>query len=143
MIIVVLIFNNSLNDIVDVTCSHGSECTMYTGIKTQTGISLAIIGIIIVIGLVIMFSKPQEKIVFKKIKEKSVKKKINMNDLNNEEKKLVKIVQDNEGTIFQSDLVDNSGFSKVKVSRILDKLEGRGVLERKRRGMSNVVVLKN
>ena len=33
--------------------------------------------------------------------------------------------------------------TKVKVTRILDKLEGRGLVERKRRGMTNVVMLKN
>ncbi|PIN91750.1 hypothetical protein COU61_01900 [Candidatus Pacearchaeota archaeon CG10_big_fil_rev_8_21_14_0_10_35_13] len=47
-----------------------------------------------------------------------------------------------DGTLFQSDLVDKSGFDKVKVTRILDKLEGKGFIERKRRGMSNVVILK-
>ena len=45
-------------------------------------------------------------------------------------------------TIFQSDLVEKTEFDKVKVSRILDKLEGRQLIERKRRGMTNVVVLK-
>jgi uncharacterized membrane protein len=32
--------------------------------------------------------------------------------------------------------------TKVKVSRILDSLETKNLLERRRRGMSNVVVLK-
>ena len=33
--------------------------------------------------------------------------------------------------------------NKVKITRILDKLEGMGILERKRRGMTNVVILKH
>ena len=44
--------------------------------------------------------------------------------------------------MFQSDLVEKSEFPKAKVSRILDKMEARGLLERKRRGMANAVVLK-
>jgi len=48
-----------------------------------------------------------------------------------------------DGTIFQSELVEKSGLDKVKVSRILDRLEGKGLIERKRRGMSNVIVLKH
>ncbi len=59
-----------------------------------------------------------------------------------DEKVIVKIVIDDGGTIFQSQLVEKSGFSKSKVSLILDKLEARRILERKRRGMTNVVVLK-
>ena len=47
-----------------------------------------------------------------------------------------------EGTVFQSDLIRKTGFSKVKVSRILDRLEMTGLVERRRRGMANVIVLK-
>ncbi len=48
-----------------------------------------------------------------------------------------------DGTAFQSDLVEKTGLDKVKVTRILDRLEGKGLVERKRRGMSNVVILKH
>ena len=58
------------------------------------------------------------------------------------EKVIVKLAIDDGGTIFQSQLVEKSGFSKSKVSLILDRLEARRVLERKRRGMTNIVVLK-
>jgi uncharacterized membrane protein len=46
------------------------------------------------------------------------------------------------GSLFQGDLIKTTGFSKVKLSRILDKLESRGAIERKRRGMANLVVVK-
>jgi hypothetical protein len=59
-----------------------------------------------------------------------------------DERTLVRIVADEGGTIFQSQLVEMSGFSKSKVSLVLDRLEARGVLERRRHGMSNAVVLK-
>ena len=55
---------------------------------------------------------------------------------------LVQIVVDNDGTVFQSQLVEESGFSKSKVSIVLDRLEARGILERRRHGMSNAVILK-
>ena len=44
--------------------------------------------------------------------------------------------------MFQADLIDKSGLGKVKISRILDRLEGKGLIERKRRGMNNIVVFK-
>jgi uncharacterized membrane protein len=60
----------------------------------------------------------------------------------NDESRLVQIVVDNDGTIFQSQLVEESGFSKSKVSIVLDRLEARRILERRRHGMSNAVILK-
>ena len=45
-------------------------------------------------------------------------------------------------TIFQADLIEKTGFGKAKMTRILDRLEGKGFVERKRRGMTNVVVIR-
>jgi uncharacterized membrane protein len=54
---------------------------------------------------------------------------------------LEKLIESN-GSIFQSELVGHTGHTKVKITRILDRLEGRGLIERKRRGMTNVVILR-
>ena len=48
-----------------------------------------------------------------------------------------------EGSVLQSELVSTTGLTKVKVTRILDKLEGKGLIERRRRGMTNIVILKH
>jgi uncharacterized membrane protein len=61
---------------------------------------------------------------------------------NPDEKRIVSLIIEEGGTIFQSQLVDKSGYSKTKVSLILDRLEAKKILERKRRGMSNAIVLK-
>lgn len=145
--IIVLIFNFGLRSIVTQSCGHGSECSMYGTIVMQTWISLAIAGLVLIIGLFLIFSKEEKEIIIKKIKEKvHLEKKrlpIDYNNLDKDEKIIVRAVEEAEGTIFQSDLVEKTGINKVKVSRILDKLEGRQLIERKRRGMTNVVVLKN
>ena len=60
--VIAMIFNIGLKSIVDETCSHGPSCSMYETISVQTWISMAIIGIILVIGIVIMFMKPKEKL---------------------------------------------------------------------------------
>ena len=59
-----------------------------------------------------------------------------------DETQIAKIIANEGGTIFQSQLVETSGFSKSKVSIVLDRLEARGVIERRRHGMSNVIILK-
>ncbi len=142
--IIILIFNIGLRNIVDDTCSHGSECTMYDTIAIQTWVSLAIAGLILVIGLFLVFSKEETKIITKtkKVEIEKKTKPIDYTKLDKEEKIIMKAIEEAQGTIFQSDLVEKIGFDKVKVSRILDRLEGRQLIERKRRGMTNVVVLK-
>jgi uncharacterized membrane protein len=62
--------------------------------------------------------------------------------LDEEEKKVYEILKANNGSAYQSDVIKEAGFSKVKISRILDRMEAKGVAERKRRGMTNLIVLK-
>jgi uncharacterized membrane protein len=80
-------------------------------------------------------------------KDKRISVRENWDDLleklsSDDEKEIVKLIIAEGGTIFQSQLVDKSGYSKSKVSLILDRLEAGKILERRRRGMSNVIVLK-
>ena len=51
------------------------------------------------------------------------------------------VVLDADGVVAQSDIVDRTDLSKATVSRTLDSLETRGLVERKRRGMGNTVLL--
>lgn len=132
-------FNFALKGIVSETCSHGPTCTMYDTISIQTGISLLIAGFILLLGIFLIFAKPEERVIIKKIKDK--KKIINLSGLNALEKKAVKLVQENGG-IFQADLMEKLGVGKVGLTRLLDKLEAKQIVERKRRGMNNFVVLK-
>lgn len=151
--VIVILFNNALTTIVNTSCSHGTTCPMYGTIHTQTYISVALIVIIVVIGLVLLFSKEERQIVVKKVKEKSNGNDSNMNSglkikeqnlklLDQDEKKVYQLLIENKGTIFQSELVEKSEFDKVKVTRILDKLEGKQLIQRMRRGMTNVVIIK-
>jgi uncharacterized membrane protein len=139
--ILVLIFNFSLKTISEMSCSHGPECTMYDTMNAQLWISLSIVLIILIIGIVIMLTKPKEKLVVKTLHEK--KKKLNLNGLDKNEKEVVKILQDENGAIFQKTLMEKLEIGKVGITRLLDKLEAKQLIERKRRGMNNIVVLKN
>ena len=62
--------------------------------------------------------------------------------LKDDEQKVFQAVLDSEGIIAQSDLSDLTGVSKSNVSRALDLLESRGYVERRRRGMGNIIILK-
>ena len=138
--IIVFIFNNALTAIVDTSCFHGPSCPMYGTINTQTYVAGALILIIVIIGLVLIFAKENERIVTKLVKDK--KKKIILNGLDKKEKEVVKLIQKENGTIFQADLMEKFGIGKVGITRLLDKLEAKQIIERKRRGMNNIIVLR-
>jgi len=58
------------------------------------------------------------------------------------ERKILEFISQKGGAVIQSELVSEFGFSKAKVSRLVDKLELKGLVERRRRGLVNLVVLK-
>jgi uncharacterized membrane protein len=61
--------------------------------------------------------------------------------LANKERDVYEAVLEADGVLPQSDIVDRTALSKASVSRALDGLEAKQLLERKRRGMGNVVIL--
>lgn len=142
-------FNMAISEIVSVACSHGPECPMWGTLGFQTNISIGITLFIMSIGIyMVAFGKDR------KVYNRVVKPQVKMNEitrdnfegvlkkLDSEEKKVFESLIDERGSIFQSSLVEKTGLSKVKVTRLLDKLEGKGLLERKRRGMTNIVMIK-
>src|SRR3989338_4620117 len=145
IVLLVFLFNNTLMESVRNSCfiQHGDvkSCEMYNSVNYQTYLALGIVGVLIIFGLFLIFSKPNEKIVVKKIKEKKIEKKVNLSSFRPEEKKVYNLVKEN-GAMFQADLIEKTGFSKARMTRIVDKLEGNDLVDRKRRGMTNVVVMK-
>ena len=66
-----------------------------------------------------------------------------MENLDNEEKNTMNLLLENKGNMYQMDIIEKTNLNKVKITRILDSLESQGFIERKRRGMANIVMLKN
>ena len=147
---IIFSFNQALIEMAAASCTMGDSCPMWGTIDFQTNISLGLNIFIALIGLYfIFFAKEQtivKKIVKKQVKiEKPSKKHYSdiMKRLSNDEKLVFEKIFDSGGSIYQSNLIKGTNFSKVKMTRILDKLETRRLIERKRRGMTNIVVLKN
>lgn len=113
-------------------------------------ISWVISGMLAMIGFYLIFSKADKGAAIQKEKPgQDLPNELNTADFSSvsaklepNEKAVFEKVIESQGTIFQSELVEKTAFSKVKVTRILDKLEGKGLIERKRRGMTNVVILR-
>lgn len=122
----------------DITGTSMLSCPAHTSntswiIVFGFGIAFLILGI----GIYMLFvAKPEA------LEAKKDFIEVDLTKLDEEEKKLYKEIKNKGGSAYQSDLVSVTDFSKVKITRILDKLESKGILERKRRGMTNIIVLK-
>ena len=141
--VIVYIFNIGLKKIVGETCTHGPTCSMFDTISVQTYISLGIAALILIIGIFVFFSKEEVKVEIKKVEIRDKKKKLDLKGLDKEEKEVVKLLQEESGAMFQKTLMEKLEIGKVGMTRLLDKLEAKQIIERKRRGMNNVVVLKH
>ena len=137
------LYNRALTQIVNENCSHGPTCPMWESVGFQTSINLAVIGAVVLVGVYfIFFVKDEENkpITPKKIEKRDYSKVLK--ELSDDERHVMTKLIAAQGSLFQSDLVSDV-HTKVKVTRILDRLEGKGLVERKRRGMTNVVLLKH
>jgi len=59
---------------------------------------------------------------------------VDLNSLKGNERKIVEILAEDGGVVFQSEIVEKSGLPKSTVSLILDKLEAKGIVEKRRNG---------
>jgi len=142
LVAIIFIFQSALTQIVNSSCSmEVTACPMYSTITQQTYLALAIVGVLVIIGLILIFAKPKEKIIVRRVKES--KKKLNLDGLEKSEKEAINLLQKDNGAMFQSELMEKLNIGKVGVTRLLDKLEAKQIIERKRRGMNNIVVLKD
>ena len=112
------------------TCpAHQSNFSWLIVLAFGVGFVLLAIGIYIFL----LNRHPEEKTSFKKI---------DVSKLDDEEKTVYDFLKSKEGSAYQTDLIKETNFSKVKITRLLDKMETKGIVERKRRGMTNIIVLK-
>lgn len=145
----VFFYNRTLNDLAASSCTEdASLCPHAKIVDTQNMVIAALIVVIIAmagwLGYNAYFAKPTEAAPSAPETKSAParKKRINESELDADEARVVAAINSAGGSVFQSDILKTTGFSKVKVSRLLDKLEHKELIERKRRGMTNLVVVK-
>src|SRR3989344_1215107 len=127
------------------TCILPDGTCIHTTADSIIYVAIGIAALIAAIGFYLILKKKEpQKDVAKNIIEKSEEKNLSEapKTMMPESKKVFDLINQSNGAILQGELVAKSGMDKVKVSRILDKLEMQGLIERRRHGMSNLVVLK-
>ena len=60
-----------------------------------------------------------------------------------DEKRIIKFIIENKGKVGQSSIVKNTGINKVKVSRIIDNLVKRDILDKIKEKKTNIIKLKD
>lgn len=145
----VFFYNRTLNELAVSSCTDaaGPACPHQKIVETQNLVIAILIAVIAAVAGWVAYQLYWKK---PALKESPVQmprahapaRKIDPAALEPDEKKIVEILQEEQGSAFQSDVIKRLGYTKVKVSRILDRMEQKGLVERKRRGMANLVVLR-
>ena len=115
-------------------CFNNTECSTIERGLSISHIAIGIFSFILALGFYLLFFN-KERII--------EQKEYDISKLNKEEKRVFSFIKENkEKGTYQSNIVKEFDFPKSKVSRILDRLENFGIIERKRRGMTNLIALK-
>ncbi len=100
-------------------------------------IAFGLVILILAAGVYILFQTRRSTVV-----EHKHHKQHDTSKLTDEEKMVYTYLHEHDGSAYQSDLIKATGYSKVKMTRVLDHLQAKGIVGRERRGMTNIVVLK-
>jgi DNA-binding transcriptional ArsR family regulator len=65
-----------------------------------------------------------------------------MKYLDSGEREIYSLLVDAGGTVLRRDITSIKGYSKATITRILNRLEAKGIIERMRHGTTNQIVLK-
>ena len=113
------------------------QCPVHTSNLSWLFVVLfAISALILALGVYLMFALPRPN------EAKEDVSPLDFSKLDEQEARVCNLLKEHEGSMYQSDLMKELNLSKVQMTRILDKLETRKIVERKRRGMTNIVVLR-
>jgi uncharacterized membrane protein len=77
----------------------------------------------------------------KRLKRKNKEINAILDLLSIEQRKILRVLIENNGRLAQSKLAKKTGLSRVKISRELKKLEQKKVIEKVKSGMTNTVIL--
>jgi len=113
----------------------GMTCTPYSHIPALSYLGFGTTIVTTLIGIYLVFFYKKGAAPRTDVKKVAA-------SLSGEEKKAYDALVAADGSLMQSQLLEQLGLSKVRVSRLLDRMEGRGLVERRRSGMTNVVLLK-
>ncbi|AJF61749.1 TPA: hypothetical protein HA239_01575 [Candidatus Woesearchaeota archaeon] len=110
-----------------------ADCPAHKSISSWLlSLSFGIVFLMVGAGIYLLFQKDREKEF----------KKIDTSKLDEKERQIYELLKQNNGSLYQSDVVKETGLSKVQTTRVLDRMASKDIIGRQRRGMTNIVILK-
>ncbi|MBU4493048.1 MAG: MarR family transcriptional regulator [Nanoarchaeota archaeon] len=145
-------FNNALNAQAEASCNcvemqESGVCPMENQTPWQTYLGIILISGIAALGIYLIFFEKSQKEITKILeKQKHIQLKeekfdILLMGLNDDEKKVLKAVKEQDG-ITQQTLRLRTDIHKSKLSIVLDGLEKKGLITRKEKGKTKQVFIK-
>lgn len=150
--ILIFLFDKQINEQAEMGCEciameEGGSCPMEDHGHWQTYAGIILISGLVALGIyLIFFEKSQKEIIStlerqKRVQTEEEKFGILLRGLNEEEKKIINAVREQEG-ITQQTLRFRTDMHKSKLSIVLDGLEKKGLIVRKDKGKTKQVFLK-
>jgi uncharacterized membrane protein len=93
---------------------------------------ISFISLIVGASIILLFQWKINKLQLKKL----------LTILPDDEKEIINCLLDNENKIEQNYLVAYTKYNKVRISRILEKYKQKGLIEKKKLGNTNLIILK-
>jgi membrane associated rhomboid family serine protease len=121
-------------------------CELHCVHRSEIIIALIAIGLFgLFIGSLTYYfiSEKKEKEITKTHKEIHKGAIITLNFLNAEEKKIMKAIIESKGNILQSKLSKKTGLTRVAISRHINALERKQIIQKKQAGMTNIIIMES
>lgn len=141
MFFLIVSMTEQLNQYIHASCTHpaGEVCPMSSELPVQSYAGFSLDFVTGAFGFFLVYRSRQAR---RSDSEKKHEFERTLKGLDGDEKKVYEMISGSDGVVFQSDIVEKTQFPKVKVTRLLDRMEHKGLVERRRRGMSNIVLIK-
>jgi uncharacterized membrane protein len=65
-----------------------------------------------------------------------------LDELGSDERMVIELIQENGGKMLQKDIVEDSKYSKAKISGVIGSLEEDDIVSKEKEGRSNKILLK-
>jgi ribosomal protein S25 len=148
----VFMFNDALNEHAEGSCEceamlDGGACPMDSEVPWQTYLGIILVAGLAALGLYLVFFERSQVAIMSALenhnKEQSGEERFRLllKGLDNEEKKVVKAVKEQDG-ITQQTLRLRTDLHKSKLSILLDRLEKKGLVKRVVKGKTKQVFLR-
>ena len=140
--IITLVFNYSLTQEAkaDCTLEGDTTCVVSKLVREQTILIVIIAIVLFIVGLILILRRNTSHMIVKE--HSKTPKLVEVYHLKRREKNIFRIIQQHNA-IFEAELYQKTTYGRRKITKIVNRLEKLGLIERKVKGKAKVVIVKD